>query len=51
MDGSFLNIEERKDRSKMYMEALTKTVDKGIELDFLSEKRDFQFTYLGLQTR
>jgi ribonucleoside-diphosphate reductase alpha chain len=48
------------------MEALTKTVDKGIELDFLSEelktfdleklgaalleKRDFQFTYLGLQT-
>ena len=50
----------------MYMEALTKTVDKGIELDFLSEelktfdleklgaalleKRDFQFTYLGLQT-
>ena len=49
------------------MEALTKTVDKGIELDFLSEelkkfdleklgaalleKRDFQFTYLGLQTR
>ena len=63
---SFLNIKERKDRSKMYMEALTKTVDKGIELDFLSEelkkfdleklgaalleKRDFQFTYLGLQT-
>jgi ribonucleoside-diphosphate reductase alpha chain len=62
----FLNIKERKDRSKMYMEALTKTVDKGIELDFLSEelkkfdleklgaalleKRDFQFTYLGLQT-
>ena len=63
---SFLNIKERKDRAKMYMEALTKTVDKGIELDFLSEelktfdleklgaalleKRDFQFTYLGLQT-
>tara|TARA_B000000475_G_scaffold266329_1_gene255957 strand:- start:755 stop:2995 length:2241 start_codon:yes stop_codon:yes gene_type:complete len=62
----FLNIKERKDRAKMYMEALTKTVDKGIELDFLSEelktfdleklgaalleKRDFQFTYLGLQT-
>ena len=62
----FLNIKERKDRAKMYIEALTKTVDKGIELDFLSEelktfdleklgaalleKRDFQFTYLGLQT-
>ena len=50
----------------MYAEALAKTVDKGIELDFLNEElktydltkmgeaileeRDFQFTYLGLQT-
>ena len=50
----------------MYAEALVKTVDKGIELDFLNEElktydltkmgeaileeRDFQFTYLGLQT-
>ena len=64
--GAFLDIKERKDRSKMYIEALTKTVDKGIELDFLNEElksydliklgeailqeRDFQFTYLGLQT-
>ena len=64
--GAFLEIKERKDRSKMYAEALAKTVDKGIELDFLNEKlktydltkmgealleeRDFQFTYLGLQT-
>ena len=64
--GEFLEIKERKDRSKMYAEALAKTVDKGIELDFLNEElktydltkmgeaileeRDFQFTYLGLQT-
>ncbi|GIR11383.1 MAG: hypothetical protein CM15mP22_8030 [Gammaproteobacteria bacterium] len=64
--GAFLEIKERKDRSKMYVEALAKTVDKGIELDFLNEElktydltkmgealleeRDFQFTYLGLQT-
>ena len=64
--GAFLEIKERKDRSKMYAEALAKTVDKGIELDFLNEElktydltkmgeaileeRDFQFTYLGLQT-
>ena len=64
--GAFLEIKERKDRSKMYAEALVKTVDKGIELDFLNEElktydltkmgeaileeRDFQFTYLGLQT-
>ena len=64
--GAFLEIKERKDRSKMYTEALAKTIDKGIELDFLNEElktydlikmgeaildeRDFQFTYLGLQT-
>ena len=64
--GAFLEIKEREDRSKMYAEALAKTVDKGIELDFLNEElktydltkmgeaileeRDFQFTYLGLQT-
>ena len=64
--GAFLDIKERKDRSKMYIEALTKTVDKGIELDFLNEElksydltklgeailqeRDYQFMYLGLQT-
>ena len=64
--GAFLEIKERKDRGKMYAEALAKTVDKGIELDFLNEElktydltkmgeaileeRDFQFTYLGLQT-
>ncbi len=64
--GAFLNIKERKDRGKMYVEALAKTIDKGIELDFLNEElksydlnklgkailqeRDFQFTYLGLQT-
>ena len=50
----------------MYIEALAKTVDKGIELDFLNEElksydltklgeailqeRDYQFMYLGLQT-
>ena len=64
--SAFLGIKERKERSKMYVEALAKTVDKGIELDFLNEElksydlvklgeailqeRDFQFTYLGLQT-
>ena len=64
--GAFLDIKERKDRSKMYIEALTKTVDKGIDLDFLNEElksydltklgeailqeRDYQFMYLGLQT-
>jgi ribonucleoside-diphosphate reductase alpha chain len=32
--GAFLDINERKDRGKMYVEALAKTVDKGIELDF-----------------
>ena len=64
--GAFLDIKERKDRSKMYIEALAKTVDKGIELDFLNEElksydltklgeailqeRDYQFMYLGLQT-
>ncbi|RPG42748.1 MAG: ribonucleoside-diphosphate reductase subunit alpha [Gammaproteobacteria bacterium TMED112] len=62
----FLSVKERKDRNKMYSEALIKTVEKGIELDFLNEElksfdlaklgeaileeRDFQFTYLGLQT-
>ena len=64
--GAFLGVKERKDRGKMYVEALAKTIDKGIELDFLNEElksydlnklgkailqeRDFQFTYLGLQT-
>ena len=44
----FLNIKERKDRAKMYMEALTKTVDKGIELDFLSEElKTFDLEKLG----
>ena len=63
---TFLGVEEKKDRNKMYKEALTKTIEKGIELDFLNEdlksfdldklgqaileERDFQFTYLGLQT-
>ena len=63
---TFLGVVEKKDRNKMYMEALTKTIEKGIELDFLNEdlksydldklgqaileERDFQFTYLGLQT-
>ena len=63
---TFLGVGERKDRNKMYKEALTKTIEKGIELDFLNEdlksydldklgqaileERDFQFTYLGLQT-
>ncbi|MEC7859177.1 MAG: ribonucleoside-diphosphate reductase subunit alpha [Pseudomonadota bacterium] len=56
----------KSDRTKMYSEALTKTFDKGIELGFLNkelnefdlekisnsidESRDFNFTYLGLQT-
>ena len=63
---TFLGVGEKKDRNKMYKEALTKTIEKGIELDFLNEdlksfdldklgqailaERDFQFTYLGLQT-
>jgi len=63
---TFLGVVEKKDRNKMYKEALTKTIEKGIELDFLNEdlksydldklgqaileERDFQFTYLGLQT-
>ena len=63
---TFLGVAEKKDRNKMYKEALTKTIEKGIELDFLNEdlksfdldklgqaileERDFQFTYLGLQT-
>ena len=65
---NFLNIdlERTKDRALMYQEALIKTIDKGIELDFLNEElktfdleklgkaiephRDLQFTYLGLQT-
>ena len=56
----------KSDRTKMYSEALTKTFDKGIELGFLNkelkefdlekisnsidESKDFNFTYLGLQT-
>ena len=36
--GAFLGIKERKDRGKMYVEALAKTIDKGIELDFLNEE-------------
>ena len=63
---TFLGVTEKKDRNKMYKEALIKTIEKGIELDFLNEdlksfdldklgqaileERDFQFTYLGLQT-
>ncbi len=63
---TFLGVGENKDRNKMYKEALTKTIEKGIELDFLNEdlksfdldklgqaileERDFQFNYLGLQT-
>ena len=63
---AFLGVGEKNDRNKMYKEALTKTIDKGIELDFLNEdlksfdleklgqaileERDYQFTYLGLQT-
>ena len=64
--SSFLGFERRADRAAMYKEALVKTIDKGIEVGFLSEElktfdlerlgsaikeeRDFQFTYLGLQT-
>ena len=64
--SSFLGFEKKADRAAMYKEALVKTIDKGIEVGFLSEElktfdlerlgsaikeeRDFQFTYLGLQT-
>ena len=64
--SSFLGFERSADRAAMYKEALVKTIDKGIEVGFLSEElktfdlerlgsaikeeRDFQFTYLGLQT-
>ena len=64
--SSFLEFERQADRAAMYKEALVKTIDKGIEVGFLSEElktfdlerlggaikeeRDFQFTYLGLQT-
>lgn len=64
--SSFLEFEKQADRAAMYKEALVKTIDKGIEVGFLSEElktfdlerlggaikeeRDFQFTYLGLQT-
>ena len=64
--SSFLGFERKADRAAMYKEALVKTIDKGIEVGFLSEElktfdlerlgsaikeeRDFQFTYLGLQT-
>ena len=64
--SSFLGFERRADRAAMYKEALVKTIDKGIEVGFLNEElktfdlerlgsaikeeRDFQFTYLGLQT-
>ena len=64
--SSFLDFERKADRAAMYKEALVKTIDKGIEVGFLSEElktfdlerlgsaikeeRDFQFTYLGLQT-
>ena len=64
--SSFLGFEREADRAAMYKEALVKTIDKGIEVGFLSEElktfdlerlgsaikeeRDFQFTYLGLQT-
>ena len=46
--GAFLEIKERKDRSKMYAEALAKTVDKGIELDFLNEElKNYDLTKMG----
>ena len=64
--SSFLEFERQANRAAMYKEALVKTIDKGIEVGFLSEElktfdlerlggaikeeRDFQFTYLGLQT-
>ena len=64
--SSFLGFERQADRATMYKEALVKTIDKGIEVGFLNqelktfdldrlgsaikEERDFQFTYLGLQT-
>ncbi len=64
--SSFLGFERKANRAAMYKEALVKTIDKGIEVGFLSkelktfdlerlgsaikEERDFQFTYLGLQT-
>ena len=64
--SSFLGFERQTDRAAMYKEALVNTIDKGIEVGFLSEElktfdlerlgnaikeeRDFQFTYLGLQT-
>ncbi len=56
----------KSERTKMYSKALIKTFDKGIELGFLNkqlrefdlkkicdainESKDFNFTYLGLQT-
>ena len=56
----------KSERAKMYSKALIKTFDKGIELGFLNkelrefdlkkicdainEAKDFNFTYLGLQT-
>jgi ribonucleoside-diphosphate reductase alpha chain len=61
-----IDLAKKSDRKEMYKEALVKTFEKGIELDFLNkellsfdleklqdaidEKRDFNFTYLGLQT-
>tara|TARA_E500000178_G_scaffold48245_1_gene43493 strand:- start:9079 stop:11886 length:2808 start_codon:yes stop_codon:yes gene_type:complete len=61
-----IDLAKKLDRKEMYKEALVKTFEKGIELDFLNkellsfdleklqdainEKRDFNFTYLGLQT-
>ena len=36
--SSFLGFERRADRAAMYKEALVKTIDKGIEVGFLSEE-------------
>ena len=46
--GAFLSVKERKDRGKMYVEALAKTIDKGIELDFLNEElKSYDLNKLG----
>ena len=45
---TFLEIKEKKDRNKMYKEALMKTIEKGIELDFLNEDlKSFDLDKLG----
>ena len=66
LDFLKIDRKTKANRSAMYAEALNKTVDKGIELGFLNKQlkefdlkkisesidqsKDFNFTYLGLQT-